>query len=237
MGERTAQLTAAGPPDRCDSDKSIFGLDPRLQCRTIHGQRLSSVVYKPGKDQEFVWLVYLHIFLHNLLLIKCLFLFLFLRGIVDQVVDGTKLVTQPIGNVVSTGASAVSNTVGGGVNAVGHVGDNFHSGGGGGDKSLRSKIAKLSKDHVSDWLAFNGLHTYRLGFQSNEVDGHALLALLELWKADKSGFLKFAQEALGVKAHSGWLLFWRTSILTNSKSPRSKWVADSTLLGSTFIVR
>ena len=106
--------------------------------------------------------------------------------------------TQPIGSVVSTGASAVTNTVGGAVSAVGHVGDNFHSSGG--NTTLRSKLAKLSKDHVSDWLAYNGLHSYRLGFQSNEVDGHALLALLELWKADKSGFLKFAQDSLGVKA-------------------------------------
>ena len=68
------------------------------------------------------------------------------------------------------------------------------------NSTLRGKIAKLSKDHVSDWLSYNGLHSYRLGFQSNEVDGHSLLALLELWKADKSGFLKFAQESLGVKA-------------------------------------
>ena len=84
------------------------------------------------------------------------------------------------------------------MSAVGHVGDNFQSSPV--NSTLRGKIAKLSKDHVSDWLSYNGLHSYRLGFQSNEVDGHSLLALLELWKADKSGFLKFAQESLGVKA-------------------------------------
>ena len=95
------------------------------------------------------------------------------------------------------GQGGVANSVGGAVGgAVGSVADAATPA----DKSFRSKIGKLSKDQVSEWLSANGLHIYRLGFQTHEVDGQSLLALHAIWRADKAGFVKFAQESLGVKA-------------------------------------
>ena len=116
----------------------------------------------------------------------------FVWSIVDKVVDGTKAVTTSATSAGASGASAVTNSV----SAVGSGLPEFHSV----DKNLRGKLSKLSKDHVSDWLTANGLHIYRLGFQTNEVDGQSLLAMLDFWKSDKPGYIKFAQESLGVKA-------------------------------------
>jgi hypothetical protein len=62
----------------------------------------------------------------------------------------------------------------------------------------RAKFSKMGKDAVSSWLCSNEIRIYASEFQAHEVDGKALLGLIDLWKADKAGFLKHARDSLGI---------------------------------------
>ncbi len=71
----------------------------------------------------------------------------------------------------------------------------------------RSKIGGLSKDKISDWLSNNGIRIYDAEFHANELDGNAVLKLIDLWSSDKTGFLDYTRDSLGIATPGHTLRF------------------------------
>lgn len=64
----------------------------------------------------------------------------------------------------------------------------------------KAKIGSLTKDQVSEWLSTNGIRIYDVDFEALELDGSALLGLIDLWNSNKIQFLEYARESLGIAA-------------------------------------
>ena len=73
--------------------------------------------------------------------------------------------------------------------------------------SERAQLGNLSKDQVAEWLSVNGVRIYEVEFLSHELDGKAILGLIDLWAANKSEFLNYAQNSLGISAPGHALRF------------------------------
>ncbi len=71
----------------------------------------------------------------------------------------------------------------------------------------RSKIGHLSKDQITDWLSNNGISIYDVEYHANELDGNAVLRLIDLWKSDKTGFLDYTRDSLGMATPGHTLRF------------------------------
>jgi hypothetical protein len=51
---------------------------------------------------------------------------------------------------------------------------------------------------VSDWLSNQGILINDAEFYANELDGNEVLKLIDLWTSNKTGFLDYTRDSLGI---------------------------------------
>lgn len=118
---------------------------------------------------------------------------------VNTVADGASQGVSMAGSGLSSGLDMAGNAAGGLVSAVPGVPGGFTPRMPGGFGNT-GNIETRSKDEISAWLSANKLEHLKDSFIKAEVDGAAMMGLMESWKKDPIGFASYAEKNLGCKA-------------------------------------
>lgn len=111
-----------------------------------------------------------------------------------------------VADTASSGVSMAGNMATSGVSMVGQGASNMsftpRAGGGAGAWMPIGSSGNLdtrTKDEVGVWLEANNLANLKDAFVKAEVDGAAMIGLVESWKKDPIGFATYAETHLGCK--------------------------------------